>query len=87
MTTVIEFEYPIIDEHRRHYIRHPATNKNGKWMAVDVNKDGGYWELIAPIEFDDEEACQKACDIHNEYHKFSKDQILEVLKLSFMVKN
>jgi len=85
-TESLDFLYPIIDGHKFRYIRHPSTNNDGKWEAVEVNIDGGYWWLIAPVEFDTEGECQKACDIHNGYHKFTAEQIEYVLKKSFKVK-
>jgi len=78
-----ETKYPIIDEHRKHYIRYPILNKNGKWNAVDVVEEGGYIPLIAPVGFDTEAECQKSCDIHNKYHKFTKKQIFKILNNSF----
>ncbi|GAB4042632.1 hypothetical protein [Spirosoma litoris] len=74
-------EYPVRDEHRLQYVEHPVQLENGKWVAVEVLKTGGY---ISPIQngeinptkrqFDLEYACQAACDIHNHWLGFNKNQ-------------
>lgn len=85
--------YPLIDEHRKHYVRYPiqvmrgvkdliGTNLPvGKFVAVDVLQKG-YQHLLCPVIFDTEEECQKACDIHNKYHGWSKDDVNEIVGIS-----
>lgn len=91
-------QYPIIDGNRTHYVRLPIQVKErhlqdypiklevGKWIAVNVALKG-YIPLIAPMAFDTEEECQLACDIHNSYHKFTEDQIREVITESMQQMN
>lgn len=56
--------------------------KVGKWMAVDVHLPEGYTRLVAPMQYDTEAECQKACDMHNDYHKFTKRQVLAIISKS-----
>lgn len=90
-------EYPIVDGHRRHYVKTPAQLRNGKWVAVRVCIEGGYLKADTDIDsnptivqFDKESECQKGCDIHNNYHFnpentiAGEDRILEIITASFL---
>lgn len=68
--------YPIVDEHRRHYAVIPDKRKKG-WTGVEIiiEGKGGYFNPDnnpTKVFHKNEEACQRACDIHNSYHGFSK---------------
>lgn len=81
-------EYPIIDEHRKHYILHPIQLENKKWVAVEVLLSGGYINPIGnptKISFNTEKECQDACDLHNKYHGWSKKQVHEIINTSMKV--
>jgi len=75
-------EYPIKDEHRRHYVLYPIV-KGEKWRAGDVMLNpGGYrnpFDNPAKVEFDTEEECQKACDIHNSFHGWDENDVEEII--------
>ena len=66
--------YPIKDGHREHYVKHPLDLSPDEWVAVRVSAKGGYiaWDADRNNPtlyiFKTEEECQKACDIHNNYH-------------------
>lgn len=86
--------YPKIKRGEGIYVRYPVQiqevdlNKTvvklevGKWMAVNVHLPEGYTRLIAPVQFDSEAECRKSCDTHNEYHKFTKKQVLSIISAS-----
>lgn len=90
----ISISYPKVKRGERIYVRYPVQiqqmdlNKTvvklkvGKWMAVNVHLPEGYTRLIAPVQFDTEAECQKSCDMHNEYHKFTKRQVLAIVSKS-----
>lgn len=59
----------------------------GKWMTVDVFQDGGYNILAAPVLFDTEAECQKACDVHNKFHGWTKDEANEIISESMKFKH
>ena len=94
--TIDLFEYPIIDGHRKHYIRYPVLVtenlirqhslphllEEGKYMAVDVMLEGGFQMLTAPNMFDNYEKCLRSCNVHNRYHRFSDEQIIAVMNKS-----
>lgn len=85
-------QYPIIDGHRKHYVRVPVQVTEeiakkfpypievGKFIAVDVLKKG-YQYLIAPNPLLEKE-CQKACDVHNSYHGWTPEEVDEIIKIS-----
>lgn len=86
--------YPKIKRGERIYVRYPVQIqkmdlgktagklKVGKWMAVNVHLPEGYTRLIAPAQYDTEAECQKACDMYNDYHKFTKRQVLAIISAS-----
>lgn len=88
-----EKPYPQIDEHRKHYVRTPLqitkptksladiTLKIGSWVGVDVLKNG-YQHLLSPFEFKTESECQLACDKHNKYHGWSKEEVNDIISES-----
>lgn len=85
--------YPKKDRDRNIYVRYPvmvteAYNEIsllqiplGKWVAVDVLKDG-YKPLLSPNPFDTFDQCQKACDRDNKFWGFKKDEIDFVVSTS-----
>ena len=85
--------YPIIDEHRKHYVHFPmqitehmvskvlTEVKVGNWMAVNVVK-GGYEYLVAPADFKTKQACQKGCDVHNKFHGWTPKKVKEIISWS-----
>lgn len=79
-------EYPKIDGHRRHYIHYPVQNKHGKWESVDVYIDGkgGHSRLLNEVrtKFDNREDCMKGCEIHNRYHGWSDELVVDVVNIS-----
>lgn len=93
--TVLD-NYPLKENGRTYHVKHPLDLPNGKWVAVRVSKDGGYFRIDKDIEnnptivqFDSEQECQKACDIHNNFHfnprnnEHGKFIIDAILKASF----
>lgn len=93
-------QYPIIDGHRKHYVRYPVlvtvemASKNpcaiplkpGKYIAVDVLHKG-YSHLIAPVHFDTFDQCQTSCEIHNRYHGWSVDEANAIITESMELCN
>lgn len=92
--------YPQIDGHRKHYVRYPVqitqvafettmahlpNLKVGEWVAVDVLLKG-YSHLVAPINFDTKEKCQKACDMHNKSHGWTPKEVDQIISLSMDLK-
>lgn len=73
--------YPIIDGHRQHYVHYPIQDENGQWMPVRVERKG-YSEIMFAGRHTDFKACQKACDIHNEYHGWSLSDVHEIISFS-----
>lgn len=53
----------------------------GHWVAVNVLKDG-YKHLPAAVPYNTEAECQKACDLSNELHGFTRDEAEHVVSLS-----
>lgn len=98
--TVKEFKYPHVDDRgERSYVRTPVQyfkNKlpdgfkmvvdipEGKWVPVDVKEDG-YSHLIAPTAFDSFKECEKACDVHNRYWGWDRQQAIEIEAMSMGV--
>ncbi len=92
--------YPIIDGHRKHYVRYPvlvtpemAEQKPcalplipGKWIAVDVLHKG-YSHLISPVHFDTFDQCQTSCEIHNRYHGWTIDEANAIITESMELCN
>lgn len=89
-----KIKYPKIKGGHRVYVRYPVQITQldlgktvvdltlGKWMAVNVHLPTGYSRLIAPVQFDTEEECQKACDAHNMCYKFTQKQVMAIIDLS-----
>lgn len=88
--------YPLKDEHRIHHAKIPMqltvemmkklimktyTRDLGKWICVDIVK-GGYSVPPTAVVISTKEKAQKACDVHNKYHGWSKKDIEEILKWS-----
>jgi hypothetical protein len=81
--------YPKVDGHIKNYVVYPEINKNKKWYAANVylagwgTPVGGYEGFNNhKQEFDTEEKCQKACDIHNRYHGWTPDQVDQIVHAS-----
>lgn len=95
-------DYPIVDGHRLQYVREPIEVtekiikqaegqvlhklKLGKFIAVDVHLSG-YKFLPACHPFDKEEDCQKACDSHNSWIGFTKDEADQIIYKSMKNSN
>lgn len=89
--------YPLIDGHRKHYMRYPILvtdkvlkdikgkttmePKVGQYISVNVLKKG-YAYIISGIPSDTEEFCKRCCDIHNNYHGWTKKEVLEMVSKS-----
>ncbi len=76
--------YPKIDEHRKHYLHWPVQNKKGKWVAANILEDG-YMKVDGDhtkVQFQTEEHCQRACDIHNSWCGWSKKQAMAMVAYS-----
>ena len=82
-----ERNYPVIDGHRKHYVRYPVTNESGKWVAVDVLLPTGYRHLPLAVEFDSHEDCLKGCQSHNSYIGFSEEEADEIIGVSMAAAN
>jgi len=85
-STPVERSYPFrIFENELVYVQHPVMKKNAKWVGADVLKDGGYISVENnPIktEFDTQEECQKACNVHNSYHGWTKEDVTAIISES-----
>lgn len=94
--------YPLIDGHRRHYMRYPVlvTEKIrndmkgkviqlpevGQYVSVNVLKKG--YAYVVNGTPADEAFCKKCCDIHNKYHGWTKKEVLEMVGRSMgLIKN
>lgn len=53
------------------YVRHPVFKK-GSWYAANVLMPTGYFIPPTAVAFNNEQACQKGCDLHNKFHWWSK---------------
>lgn len=88
-----ERNYPIEDGHRKHYAKHPCPDNEGKWYAAEIHmpehgkKKGGYG-VLQPwhVRFNTEQKCQKACNIHNEYHGWDDDDVVRLISISMGLK-
>ena len=77
--------YPLIDEEKIIYVQHPVLKKNSKWVGADVLKDGGYISVDnnpVKTEFDTNDECQKACNVHNSYHGWTKEEVTAIISES-----
>jgi hypothetical protein len=52
--------------------------EEGKWMAVNVLLIG-YGYLVAPVLFDDEATCQRACDRDNKFMDFTPEDVKQIV--------
>jgi hypothetical protein len=92
--------YPIIDGHRKHYVRTPVKLDEtilkryqelgvdyitradlGNFIAVNV-LENGYKPVPTPVVFPTEARCQKSCDIHNDFHGWSKADVYQIIYAS-----
>lgn len=89
-------QYPIKDGHRKHYVKYPLQLSPRVFVAVRVSIYGGYLKIDADrkrnptiVPFKSEAECQKACDIHNNYHfnpygtVAGERRIMAILEASF----
>ncbi len=90
------YQYPINDGTRKHYVRYPVQVDNDKialhgmafvkpyqWVTANVLLDGGYTFLGSAAKgFDTEEECQKACDKHNDFFRWSPEQVQNIISVS-----
>jgi hypothetical protein len=77
--------YPLIDEGKTVYVQHPVMKKNAKWVGADVLKDGGYISVEdnpLKTEFNTHDKCQKACNVHNTYHGWTKEEVTAIISES-----
>jgi hypothetical protein len=77
--------YPVIDEGKTVYVQYPVLKKNSKWVGADVLKDGGYISIEdnpLKTEFNTFEECQKACNTHNAYHGWTKEEVTAIISES-----
>lgn len=83
----IYVKYPIrIDESiEKYYSEFKYNNKpyyvQGKYIAVNVFQNG-YQYPFAPALYDSEEACLKACEIHNNYHGWTNEEWESIVQIS-----
>jgi hypothetical protein len=83
--TIEKFGYPVIDEGKTVYVQYPVLKKNSKWVGADVLKDGGYISVEdnpLKTEFNTFEECQKACNVHNTYHGWTKEEVTAIISES-----
>ena len=64
---------------QKYYVRYPVQRKNGKWIAAEV-LENGFLDLPIYTQFETESEAKKACDMHNNYHGWSK---VEVYKITY----
>lgn len=69
--------------HHPHYVMHPVY-KHGKWRAAEVDHAGYFdpFENPAKIDLDTQEECQKWCDVHNNFHGWSKKEADDIISQS-----
>lgn len=88
-TTQLIENYPKIDGHRKHFVKHPVQTEDGKWYGakVFIPEEGGNmgsyskW-LPGDNLFDNEEECQQACDIHNKWCGWDDEEIEFIISKS-----
>lgn len=87
--SIDEFSIPGVDNYPKlingkyHYVLYPIM-LDEKWRAAEVVK-GGYISPFAnpaKVEFDNEEHCQRSCDIHNEFCGWTPDEVENIISKS-----
>jgi len=74
--------YPLVERNKSYCVKYPV-NIGGLWYGVNVI-DGGYIESPLYSPFESREDCQRSCDAHNRYHKFSKEYVRAICDWSIM---
>lgn len=65
------------------YVLYPVVNDNGKWFCAKVVDDGYLpFDPALNVEFDDEDKCQKACNVANKIWNFSEERVEQVISQS-----
>ena len=84
----MSFDYPIVDEHRFHFVHFPVEVIPGVWKAADVLTSGYIDPTDDPSRrpFDNEKACKAACKIHNNYHGWNERQANNIVSYSMGLK-
>ncbi len=60
-------------------VKYPLLS-DGMWHIVDVLLPDGY--AIGQTEFEKKEDCQKACDVHNNFHGWTKEEVIDIVNQS-----
>jgi len=68
---------------REVHVLHPVQ-KDGVWKGAELDTKGYFdpFDDSTKPEFQTQEACQKACDEHNQLHGFSKKDVKGILAIS-----
>jgi hypothetical protein len=69
--------YPKFDGKSYKYVKHPVLDAD-LWFAADVTEDSYFVSPLANA-FANEAECQKACDCHNSYEGWSKDEANRII--------
>ena len=56
------------------YPMYPVQEEEADHVIAAYIVGNGYVPVL-PLTYDSEEACRKACDVHNNYHKWTKGEV------------
>ena len=54
------------------YPMYPVQEEDNIIAAYIV---GNGYVMVSPVTYESEEECRKACDVHNNYHKWTKSEV------------